>query len=83
MIIVAMRLREGDPVELEVEVNGRVVWRGESPFKGGYFSAKEVSVPVDALQRGNKFSIRNVASVEHPNRKALVHYVVIRKKGEL
>ena len=80
MIIVAMRLREGDPVELEVEVNGRVVWRGESLFKGGYFSAKEVAIPVDALQRGNKFSIRNVASEEHPNRKALVHYVVIRKK---
>ena len=79
MIIVAMRLREGDPVELEVEVNGRVVWRGDSLFKGGYFTAKEVKIPVDALQRSNKFSIRNTASESTPNRKPLVHYVVIRK----
>jgi hypothetical protein len=64
---------------MELEVNGRVVWRG-GPFASRGFKPREIEIPVDALARSNKFVLRNVSPADDSDRKAVVHYVVIRRK---
>ena len=62
----------------EVEVNGRVIWRGEA-FIPYYYTNIEVEIPVDAIKRVNTFKIRNASPPNDDFRKALFHYVVIKK----
>ena len=62
----------------EVEVNGRVIWRGEA-FIPYYYTNIEVEIPVDAIKRVNTFKIRNASPPKDDFRKALFHYVVIKK----
>ena len=65
---------------LEVEVNGRVVWRGLAFEKPRLFTVLEVEIPVDALQRGNKLVVRNVASPDNGGAyKPEIHYAVIKR----
>ena len=63
---------------MEVEVNGRVVWRGEM-FKDDIYRIIEVEVPVDAIQRANVFKIRNPGPYVKDEGRPAIHYVVIRK----
>ena len=64
--------------QMEVEVNGRVVWRGEM-FKDDIYRIIEVEVPVDAIQRANVFKIRNPGPYVKDEGRPVIHYVVIRK----
>ena len=78
MILVAMAFKPNGAPDMEVEVNGRVVWRGKA-FVAKYFKPLEVDLPVDALKRDdNSLVIRNATPPEEHWRKPLVHYVVIR-----
>ena len=78
LIVVGKPWQQTRP-EMELEVNGRVVWRGE-PFVSKFFKPCEIEIPVDALARSNKFVLRNVSPADDSGRKAVVHYVVIRRK---
>ena len=69
----------GNKAPVEIEVNGRVVWKGLPFPTRHYFKPFELEVPVDALERYNKFVFRNAAPPEQSDKKAIVHYVVIRK----
>ena len=64
--------------QMEVEVNGRIVWRGEM-FKDDIYRTFEVEVPVDAIQRANVFKIRNPGPYVQDEGRPAIHYVVIRK----
>ena len=66
----------------EVEVNGRVVWRGETFDTPYYFKKLEIEIPIDALQRTNLFKIRNVGPDVHDSCTAIIHYAVVKKYGE-
>ena len=77
-IVVGKPWKKNQP-EMELEVNGRVVWRG-GPFASRGFKPREIEIPVDALARSNKFVLRNVSPADDSDRKAVVHYVVIRRK---
>ena len=80
LIIVAKSITGNRHPEIEVEVNGRKVWRGDvegnSPF---YFRPFEISVPVDVMSRSNTFTIRNAFPPPETRRIPAIHYVVIRK----
>ena len=77
MLIVGMRF-QGKAPTVEVEVNGRVLWRGE-PFVRNKFTPLEVELPVDAMRMGdNRFVIRNASAEVDPERKAIIHYIVVR-----
>ena len=65
--------------EVEIEVNGRVVWRGVAFNVPYYFKPLEVEIPVDALQRSNRLVIRNASPESESNRKPLIHFVVIKR----
>jgi hypothetical protein len=66
------------PPAIEVEVNGRVIYKGQ-PFTRHDFDMLEVEIPVDALSRTSTFAIRNAGEdVAHRGR-PMVHYVVVRK----
>ena len=79
LVVVAMAYRLGEAPEMEVEANGRVVWRGKA-FRAHYFKPKEVELPVEALQRtNNRIVIRNATPDDGKGCTILVHYVVIRK----
>lgn len=67
-----------NPVEVEVEVNGRVIYKGKA-FDPPRYAPMELEIPVDALQRSNRFVIRNTAPADESHRKPEIHYVVIRK----
>ena len=78
MLIVGMHFHKKAPT-VEVEVNGRVLWRGE-PFVHNKFTPLEVELPVDAMRMGdNRFVIRNASADGDPVRKAIIHYIVVRK----
>jgi hypothetical protein len=69
---------KAQPPAFEVEVNGRVIWKGNA-FEPDAFTTIEVDVPPDALFWSNTFTIRNVGpAVPHQSR-PMIHYVVIRK----
>ena len=66
------------PPDIEVAVNGRVLYSGKA-FTRHEFDALKVEVPVDAIARANTVTIRNVGPhVEHQGR-PMFHYMVIRK----
>ena len=67
-----------NPVEVEVEVNGRVIYKGKA-FDPPRYAPMEFEIPVDALRRSNRFVIRNTAPADESHRKPEIHYVVIRK----
>ena len=67
------------PAPAEVEVNGRVIWRGEPFTKPGLFTKFEIEIPVDALERNSRFVIRNTAPENDGFLKHEIHYVVIKK----
>ena len=77
LVIMGMAFNDPKPI-LEVEVNGRVLWRGEA-FIRYYFKPLEVEIPVDAMQRANVFRIKNVGPAAESERCAIIHYAVIRK----
>ena len=80
IVVNAMSFLEKPPT-IELEVNGRVVWRGDA-FIAHYFTGKEFEIPVDALSRHNKFVIRNVSDNTPKGKQVLIHYAVVRKQGK-
>ena len=64
--------------DAELEVNGRVVWRGKM-FADGRYKPCEIELPVYTLLRDNTFSIRHTGPDVAHKRRPMVHYVVIRK----
>ena len=64
--------------ELEVEVNGRVVWRGVMHAEEMY-KPFEIKLPTDVIRRDNTFTIRNPGPYVKDQGRPVVHYVVIRK----
>jgi hypothetical protein len=66
------------PPEMEVEVNGRVVWRG-AMFAEDVYKPVEIEIPVDAIQRSNTFKIRNAGPFVKDQGRPVIHYVVLRK----
>ena len=67
-----------DPPNMEVEVNGRVVWRG-AMFSDDVYGHVEIEIPVDAIQRSNTFKIRNAGPFVKDQGRPVVHYVMFRK----
>ena len=67
-----------DPPNMEVEVNGRVVWRG-AMFSDDVYGHVEIEIPVDAIQRSNTFKIRNSGPFVKDQGRPVVHYVMFRK----
>ena len=66
------------PPDIEVAVNGRVLYSGKA-FTRHEFDVLKVEVPVDAIARANIVTIRNAGPyVEHQGR-PMFHYIVIRK----
>ena len=79
MLIVGMRYTSREST-VEVEVNGRVIYRGKSFTTQSNFKPLEVEVPVDAMRMGvNKFVIRNVSEKKDRDYLFVLHYIVIRK----
>ena len=67
-----------DMPDAEVEINGKVVWRGKM-FADGLFKPCEIDLPVVSLTRTSTFAIRWTGpEVEH-QRRPMIHYVVVRK----
>jgi len=66
------------PPEMEVEVNGRVVWRG-AMFSEDVYKPVEIEIPVEAINRGNTFKIRNAGPFVKDQGRPVIHYVVLRK----
>ena len=66
------------PPNMEVEVNGRVVWRG-ALFSDDVYRPVEIEIPVDAIQRSNTFKIRNAGPFVKDQGRPVVHYVMLRK----
>ena len=66
------------PTTLELEVNGRVVWRGPL-FADDVYRVAEIEIPVDAIERKNTFTIRNPGPYVKDEGRPVVHYVVVRK----
>ena len=64
--------------QMEVEVNGRVVWRGQM-FDGDSYGTMEIKLPVDAIERTNVFKIRNAGPFVKDEGRPIINYVVIRK----
>ena len=68
-----------EPPEIEVEVNGHVVFRGKA-FKAYYFTNVEFELPFDALARNCRFVIRPVETPDKTDKPfPMIHYVVIKK----
>ena len=78
LVVAAMALQDELPL-VEIDVNGRNVWRGEA-FVGHRFGLMEVKIPVDAIKRSNTVVMRNVSDSSEEGRKAIVHYVVVRRR---
>ena len=66
------------PPEMEVEVNGRVVWRG-AMFAEDVYKPVEIEIPVAAINRSNTFKIRNVGPFVKDQGRPVIHYVVLRR----
>ena len=66
------------PTTLELEVNGRIVWRGPL-FADDVYRVTEIEIPVDALERKNTFTIRNPGPYVKDEGRPVIHYVVVRK----
>ena len=79
LFVVGMAFKAGVFPEIDIEVNGRVVWHGTAFEVSYFFKPLEVTLPVDALQRSNRLVIRNVSSASEDRRMPMIHYVVIRK----
>ena len=78
LFICGEAFRKEKPI-LEVEVNGQHVWKDEV-FIEHYFKPIEIEIPVHVLNRSaNRLVIRNVSPKNEPDRKPLIHYVVIKK----
>ena len=66
------------PPDIEIAVNGRVLYKGKA-FTRHEYDILKVEVPVDAIARANTVTIRNAGPhVEHQGR-PMFHYMVIRK----
>ena len=78
LVIVAMSFQDVRPF-VEIDINGRNIWRGEA-FTGHRFGLMEVKIPVDAIKRSNTVVIRNASASSEEERKAIVHYVIIRRR---
>ena len=79
MLIVGMRYTDRDAT-VEVEMNGRVIYRGKSFATHYSFTPLEVEVPVEAMRMGvNRFVIRNVSEEKDRNHLFVLHYIVVRK----
>lgn len=77
-ILVGMSFKPDFQPDMEIELNGKVVWRGKA-FKAHWFTPLEIDLPVYALQRSNNtIVVRNTAPAEEHQRKPIVHYAVIR-----
>ena len=63
--------------QMELEVNGRVVWRGEM-YKDDVYKPFEIVIPTDAMQRSNTFILRNPGPYVKDEGRPVVHYVVIK-----
>ena len=63
--------------QMELEVNGRVVWRGEM-YKDDVYKPFEIVIPTDAMQRSNTFKLRNSGPYVKDEGRPVVHYVVIK-----
>lgn len=77
LIVSARSFLEEKPT-IEFVLNGKSVWRGEA-FIAYYFTRIAVPLPVDALSRNNKLIIRNVSEGEPRDKKAMVHYAVVKR----
>ena len=66
------------PPAMELEVNGRVVWRGPC-FAKDVYGIMEIEIPVDAVERKNTFALRNPGPGVKDEGRPVVHYVVIRR----
>ena len=79
MLVVGMRYTDRDAT-VEVEMNGRVIYRGKSFSTHYSFTPLEVGMPVDAMRMGvNRFVIRNVSEEKDRNHLFVLHYIVVRK----
>ena len=78
MVVVAQSLKH-EPPDVEIAVNGRVLWRGRPFVAFHMLPPLEIEIPVTALQRSNTFTIRNTSGEPDPDRLPMVNYVVIRK----
>ena len=67
-----------DMPDFEVEVNGRVLYRGKM-FPDDLYKPFEIELPVDALQRNNTFSIKHTGPDIDHKRRPMLHYVVVKK----
>ena len=64
--------------KFEVEVNGKVVWRG-AMFQDDVYRPFTVELPTVAVRRSNTFKIRNPGPAVANEGRPVIHYVVIRK----
>ena len=78
LVIAAMSFQDDLPF-VEIDVNGRNVWRGAA-FIGHRFNLMEVKIPVDAIKRSNTVVIRNASASSEENRKIIIHYVIVRRR---
>ena len=79
LVVVGMAFKAGLLPDMEIEVNGKSVWRGKA-FEVPYcFKPLEVVLPVSVLQRTNRLVLRNMSPTEEAERKSLIHYVVVKK----
>ena len=79
VFVVGASFHAGVVPEIEIEVNGSIVWRGPAFAKPYYFTPLEVTIPVNTLQRSNRLVVRNVSPVSEPFRKPTIHYAVIKR----
>ena len=78
-VVICARSARVEPPVIEVEVNGRVVFK-DLAFKAYYFTNLEFELPFDALARNNKLVIRPVPTPDGDSKPfPIVHYVVIRR----
>ena len=77
LVFMGLQWNANDAVA-EVEVNGRKIWSGTVFPKKRHFNPLEIEIPVDSMQRSNRFVFRNSAPSTEPHRKPIVHYAVIR-----
>ena len=85
LIVVGMRFLDRwekppkvDAPKFEVEVNGKVVWRG-AMFQDDVYRPFTVELPTVAVRRSNTFKIRNPGPAVANEGRPVIHYVVIRK----
>ena len=78
LVFMGLQWNANDAVA-EVEVNGRKIWSGTVFPKKRHFNPLEIEIPVDSMQRSNRFVFRNSAPSAEAHRKPIVHYAVIKK----